>query len=84
MERIQVYFQIVAPEEIDGEKNIEGLELAEQLNNKCLGVQDDQESVWLELDQVDQDIIDKYKLTVDVFHYWYDTISLEKTSSGHA
>lgn len=72
MERIHVYFQIVAPETINGEANCEGLRLAEELNNKCLGSQHDQDSVWLELYQIDQERIRKYLLTVDVFYYRYD------------
>ncbi|MFZ6713011.1 hypothetical protein [Undibacterium sp. TC9W] len=68
MDWIEIIFKIVCPEEIDGQPNTDGLALAEELNDKCgWRLERDQEAVWRELYQVDDELVEKYQLTVNAF-----------------
>ncbi len=75
MEKIIVCFVIVAPEFIDGVPNTEGMRLAQQLTENCESVSQDQDAVWKELYQLDEEIIEKYQLDVDVITYRQDNSS---------
>ncbi|MCH8622939.1 hypothetical protein [Undibacterium sp. TS12] len=75
MERIIVCFVIVAPEFIDGEPNTEGMRLAQELNANCEAASQDQDAVWKELYQLDEELIRKYQLDVDVVTYRQDNSS---------
>lgn len=75
MERIIVCFVIVAPEFIDGEPNTEGLRLAQELTANCEATSQDQDAVWKELYQLDEELIRKYQLDVDVVTYRQDNSS---------
>lgn len=64
---IAIVFKIVCPDEIDGQPNIEGQALADELNERCEKLERDQEAVWNEFYQIDDELIEKYQLTVSAF-----------------